>query len=276
MNVTRENIDELSAVVSVSIVEEDYKEVVAKSLKDYRRKANVPGFRPGNVPMGMIQKMYGKSVLVDKVFNLAYDAVFKHIKSENIQILGEPIPSESGNQLNFDTETEFVVKYEIGYSPKIEQFINSDLSFELLRPVASVEKREQLIEQIRQEHGSLVEVESIEGKENLRGTFAELDANGNLVEGGISQEDALVSLLVVKDEETLAAFTGKKAGDVVKVDIVKSFPNEADRSALMGQDIEALNSTSGLFQFTITRIDRFTAHELNQDLFDKVWRKCSD
>ncbi|MEN9444629.1 MAG: Trigger factor, partial [Bacteroidota bacterium] len=271
MNVTIENIDELSAVVSVSIVEGDYKEVVTKSLKDYRRKANIPGFRAGNVPMGMIQKMYGKSVLVEQVFNLAHNAVRSYIQDEKIEILGEPLPYEHGNKLDFETDTEFVVKYEIGFSPKVENFINSDLKFNLLVPAFNDMKKAELVDSIRNEHGTFVAVESIEATENLRGTFVELAADGTALEGGINQENALVALQVVKDDAVLAAFAGKTVGDVVLINMKTAFPNDSDRAALLGVTPEVIDSISDTFSYTIASIERFTPGELNQELFNKVF-----
>jgi trigger factor len=273
MNITRENIDALNAVLKLSFTEEDYAENVSKTLKDYRKKANIPGFRPGMVPMGMVKKMYGKAVLADEVNKLMSQSLSNYLVEEKLPILGEPLPStQEQTPMDFDNDTEFEFLFDVALAPEV----NVELSGEDTVAYYEIDADDELIDQVVESHkgqnGKMQEVDAIEeGTENLRGDFAQLGAKGQVLKTGHKADDVLVALGVVKDEELKEKMKGAKVGDSFSIDVEKSFPNEADRAAMLQVDKEALAEMKQNFQYTITKVERFMPAEVGQELFDKVY-----
>lgn len=227
MNITLNNIDDLNAKISVNITAEDYEEKVEKTLSDYRKKATIPGFRPGKVPMGHIKRMYGKAVLVDEINKLISESLVNYIKDENLNVLGEPLPSEeSENQeIDWDKQKDFEFTFDIGKTPEFEVKLSKreKITYYELQP------EENLIEDTiknytyRNGHNESAD-EIVEADETIKGDLVQLNAENAPLEDGINREEALMSLHVMKDEDIKNTFKNKKIGDIIDFDLKKGIP----------------------------------------------------
>jgi trigger factor len=272
MNISRENIDDLNARISINIEEDDYKNKVEEVLKDYRKKASIKGFRPGKVPMGMIRKMYFKPVLVDEINRMVSEKLMSYIRDEKISILGEPLPSkEDQTPPDFDNQKEFDFKFDIGLSPEVDPEISEKDKIPYYTIKVEDTTIDEQVDEVAKRFGDFIPVEEVTGNELNKAEVSELDAEGNALEEGLSVEEAKMSVEMIKDEEIKKLFKGKKAGDKVSFDISKAYPNEAELSSLLNIDKEKLAELSSMFEATIKEVLKFEKHEVNQELFDKVY-----
>ena len=267
MNIVRENADALTATLTVKIEKSDYEEKVANTLKDYRRKAQVPGFRPGMTPMGMVQKMYGKSVLVDEVFKLMSDAVNTYIQENQLRILGEPLPSESTKPMDFDAQTEFEFSYDMALAPEVSLTVDKSIKIPYYTISVAEAEKQQRIDGYLRYYGKMEGADKVEADD-----LVTVDA-AQSKEGGHSAENALLSLKVIPEAEQ-KKLLGLEAGSRVEVDVRKMLTNDADCAAflkLTKEQLLALSDTT--FTLTVKEIKRLKPAEVNQELFDKVYGK---
>ncbi|MFN3341562.1 MAG: trigger factor [Flavobacteriales bacterium] len=269
MNVTQEKIDDLNAVIKVKLTPEDYRPKYEATLKDYSRKAQVKGFRPGHVPMAMIKKMYGKSILADEVNKLLNDSLYNYINENNLEVLGNPLPIEDQQKVEFHENAEMEFRYEIGFAPKIDLNLSGfKVPYQALK--VDDEMLNKQIDDLRRRYGKLVNAEESIATDMLFGKFEELDENGSLKEGGISNTST-ISIEFLKDEATKKQLTGKKPGDVVDLDPRTVSQGESDLAAMLGVEREVLADLHSKFRFTINEIKRIELAELNAELFDKLF-----
>ena len=272
MNISKENIDDLNAVVTVKLDEGDYQDRVEGILKDYRRKANIKGFRPGKVPMGMIRKMYFKPVLIDELNRIVSDQLMGYIREEKLQILGEPMP-HSGEQkeIEFDNDKEFEFKFDLGLAPEINAEITE--KDKIPHYTIKVEKKviDENVDNVAKRFGEFIKVDQAGDGELITAHLFELDKNEIRTEGGIYVEDASFSLDMIKDEKEKKVFKNKKAGDNVIFDIKKAYPNDTELSALLKIEKEQVDKIQGKFEVEIREVKAFEKHQINQELFDKVY-----
>jgi len=272
MNITRENIDELNGLIRVVIEKSDYETSVENALKDYRRKVNMPGFRPGKVPAGLVKKMYGKAALVDEVNNLLTKDLSKYLVEEKLNILGEPLPNEEQQKsIDWDNDTTFEFVFDLGFAPEVKVSLDKRSKFTSYKVAVSDEMLNQQIEAYTNRFGETQNSDVVEAKGTLRGNIAQLDADGNLKEGGASAEMALISIDIIKDEEIKNLFVGKKVDEEVVFDIKKAYPNNTEVGYLLNIDKEAAEAIDGNFKIVIKEIHKFVPAELNADLFKKVY-----
>ena len=273
MNVTKEQVDALNAVVKVKITREDYEPKVNEVLKKYKRTARVDGFRVGHVPEGLIRKMYGKYTLVDEVNKLVSESLGKFIEDEKLNILGEPIPSEKQAPVDFDQDSEYEFSFDLGLAPEPAFELGKDISMVSYQIKPEEKDLDQYVEQYTRRYGAFVSCDSVEdGKEMVRGNFVQLDAEGQVLEGGVSAEDTAIYLEFVKDDPSKALFTGLKVSDAVVLDVKTAFPNDSEIASMLRinkDKVAELNPSA--FSFTITSISRFRSAEVNQELFDKIY-----
>lgn len=263
MNVTRENIDELNAIVKVDIAKEDYSEKVEKILKDYRKNANIPGFRKGHVPMGMIQKQYGKAVLVDEVNKLLQDALNKYLTEEKLDVLGNPLPKE---QENFDWDRDnYTFEFELGLSPKFEVNMETKEPITHYKIVAGEEMIENQIKQIQKQYGKLTSKEVVEEGDIVAGTFKN-------EEEGIDAT-ASVPLEKINGKENKEKFLGAKVGDTIKLNTKDLFEDEHQLMEFLKVEHDKAHGLDVDVDFTISEINKQELAELNQELFDKLFGK---
>ena len=269
MNIIQENIDELNAVLKVKVVANDYLPKVETALKDYQKKASIPGFRPGKVPAGMIKKMYGKSVMVDEINKLLNDSLHKYLHENKIEVLGNPLP-KADSVIDWDNQQEFEFLYEMGLAPKF----NVDLSPKDKFTYQTVKVDESLVNKyvtdIAKRYGKVENVEVSEETDLLNGDFVELDAHGEILAGGIFKTGSLF-LDRVKDEATKKALIGLKKEDKVVLEAQKISENATDLAALLGIDKEKAESLNCKLQFTVKGVSRLAAAEINQEFFSKIY-----
>lgn len=272
MNVSLKNIDAVSGIVKLEIVKADYAEQVEKSLRNFRQKANVPGFRKGMVPMGMVKKMYGKHVLVEEVNKLVSENLFKYINENKLNVLGEPMPNETEQQpINFDTQEDFEFCFDVALAPEIKIELSKGDKLPYYQVAIDEEMLNQQVDAYTANFGSYDTVEEVEEKDLVKGTIAELE-NGSPKEGGIVVEDAVLMPSYLKDEAEKAKFIGAKANTVIVFNPNKAYEGaEAEIASLLKVDKEAVAGLTGDFSFEIKEITRHKKAELNQELFDKVF-----
>ncbi len=272
MNITKENKEGLNAVIKVNIEEKDYREKVNKIIKDYKKKARIDGFRTGHVPEGLIRKMYGKAILVDEVNKLISESLTKYIREENLKVLGEPLPSkEEQKEINFDTDKDFEFAFEVGLAPEVEIKLSKRDKVPYYDIKVDDELRQKQIEQLTKQFGSFASVEEIADKEMLKGDFVELDDEKKPKEDGIKADDVTISLEMMKDEEILKQFIGKKVGDKVVFNVRKAYPNDTEISSMLRIDKDKAEQVQGDFEYEIKNIQKFVPAEVNQELFDKAY-----
>ncbi|HEY9123847.1 MAG TPA: trigger factor [Bacteroidales bacterium] len=273
MNISKQNVDELNAKIKLSFGKEDYEEKVKKSLNDYRKKINMPGFRPGHVPMGLVEKMYRKPVLIEEVNKLISESLYNYIKEQNLDILGDPIPSETDNKtIDFDNNTEFEFTFDIALTPSFEiSWTKKDKITSYTIPADDTAINKQ-IEYYARRFGKFVTAEVAEKESSITGNLAEVDEKGNLVENGHVAEGVTIYLDLAKDDAEINAFIGAKVGDIVKFDIKKAFPNNVELANLLKVEKHEVDAAPSHFQMTIGAISKFESAAVEQDLFDKVYK----
>ncbi len=271
MNITKNQIDNLNATIKIELGKEDYAERVEKALKDYQKKVVVNGFRQGKTPMGMVKKMYGKSLLVEEINNVLGEALNNYIKDNDLQILGEPLPNET-EQKPFDLDGgNFEFLYDIALSPEVNAKMSKREKVPYYIIKVDDEMVDKQIEGICKNNGNMVVVDEIAGDEFLKGELIELNENGEVKEDGIKNEDASMSLHYMKDEEALNAFKGKKVGEEVKFNAVKAYPNKTDFAAMLGISKEDAEKSGENYCFIIKEIKRYVDAEVNEELFTKLY-----
>ncbi|MCS2889777.1 trigger factor [Parabacteroides faecis] len=272
MNVSLKNIDAVSGIVKLEIVKADYAEQVEKSLRNFRQKANVPGFRKGMVPMGMVKKMYGKHVLAEEVNKLVSENLFNYIRDNKLNILGEPMPNETEQQpINFDTQEDFEFCFDVALAPEIKIELSKSDKLPYYQVAIDEEMMNQQVDAYTANFGAYDQVEEVEEKDMVKGTVAELE-NGSPKEGGIVVEDAVLMPSYMKDEAEKAKFIGAKTNSVIVFNPNKAYEGaEAEIASFLKVDKEAVAGITGDFSFEISEITRHKKAELNQELFDKVF-----
>ena len=272
MNVSLKNIDAVSGIVKLEIVKADYAEQVEKSLRNFRQKANVPGFRKGMVPMGMVKKMYGKHVLVEEVNKLVSENLFSYIRENKLNILGEPMPNESEQKpINFDTQEDFEFCFDVALAPEINITLSKSDKLPYYEVAIDDEMLNQQIDAYTANFGTYDKADEVEEKDMVKGTVAELE-NGSPKEGGIVVEEAVLMPAYMKDEAEKAKFVGAKVNSVVVFNPNKAYEGaEAEIASFLKVDKEAVAGITGDFSFEITEITRHQKAEMNQELFDKVF-----
>lgn len=272
MNVSLINNDSVRGLIKLEIVKSDYEAAVEKSLRSFRQKANVPGFRKGVVPMGMVKKMYGKQALLEEVNRLVSDNLFKYIRENNLNILGEPLASEAEpSALDFDKDEDFVFNFDVALAPEI----NINMSKEDTLPYYEVKIDDDMlnkqVEAYTANFGTYEAGEEVEEKDLVKGTVAELE-NGAPKEGGVVVENAVLMPMYIKDEAEKAKFIGSKVNTVVVFNPNKAYEGaEAEIASFLHVEKEKVAELTGDFSFEIKEISRHKNAELNQELFDKVF-----
>lgn len=271
MKVVREDIDALNAILKVEVAPADYEPQVKQQLEKYRKTAKVPGFRPGTVPMSMIQKQYGKAVLAEEMNKIVNNALYTFIQENKISILGNPIPKEDSVPTgNFDNPADFAFEYEIGLSPEIKVNLSSKNTFDYNVVKIDDELVGKQIDDLRRRYGKIASSEKVGENDMILAQFVELNEDDSIKEGGI-MHSSTISVEFVEDKATKKALTGLKAGDKAIVDPAKVSRGGKDTAAMLGIKVEQLDKISNKFQMTITEIKHIELAELNQELFDKLF-----
>lgn len=263
MKVVQKSIDDLTFNVALTIEKGDYDPKVKKLLSDYRKRADIKGFRKGMAPMSLIEKMHGKTALLDSVNELISEGLNNHIKENNLNIIGEPLPSATEQKsIDWDNDESFEFVFDLAFAPKFELEVNSDIKVPYHEVDITDESKKEYRSNLLRQYGSLEPAEMIEEEDFI---IADLSQEGMSIEG------TYITLRSIADEETKKAFIGKKAGDVIELDVNKSFANEADRAALLKVKKEELESINPNFKVEIKEVKRFAEAKADQTLFDRIF-----
>ena len=272
MNITRENIDNVNAVINIAIEKADYEKQVADVLKDYRQKASIPGFRPGKVPMGLIQKKFGTAILVEEVNKLLSQNLSKYLVDEKLPILGEPLPNEEKQeQIDWEKDDDFSFAFDIALAPEVNVSLDKRNKFKYYKITVSDEMIKQQEDMAASQLGQNVPVDVAKEDSSVRGDFVQLDADGSEVEDGIAPQGVLLAVDKIKDEEIKNAFVGCKKDDVIIFDPVKAFDNRHEVGHMLNIKHEEADELNSEFRFTVTEILQFEKAELNEELFKKLY-----
>lgn len=272
MNITRENTDDLNAILKVQVEKTDYEGNVEKVLRDYRKKANIKGFRPGMVPFGLIKKMYGRAVQIDEINKVVTENIQKFLTDEKIEILGDPLPRPDENEdIDFDTRESFTFSFDLGLAPVFETLLSKKNKVTYYEIAADDKMKNDYLDNYSRRYGSFEKAETSEEKDILKGKIEALDENGNPLPDGLFADDTTLSVELVKDEEIRNQFIGKKETDAVTFDLRKALPNDNEIAGLLKRKKEEIEKIDGNFRFTINEISRFRKAELNQELFDRIY-----
>lgn len=274
MNIKRKDIDANNAVLSVNIEKNDYAEKVEKQLREYRKKASMPGFRPGMVPLGLLKKMYGKSITGEQINELVSNALYNYINDNKINVLGNPLASENQTEIDFETPENFEFLFELGIAPEVK----IELSQKDKVPYYEIKVEEKDIDNAIKSYagrfGKYEKVDSFGDNDMLKGDLLELDSEGKIMEDkGIHIDDAVLfpKYAMKGSPKEQKLFEGKKVGETVVFNPQKAIDNEQEIASLLKISKDYVKNITADFKFIIKEITRFEEAQINQDLFDKTF-----
>ncbi|MBQ2779467.1 MAG: trigger factor [Bacteroidaceae bacterium] len=269
MEFTLTNLDATSARLVVKVVEADYSAQVEKTLKNFRQKANIPGFRPGMVPMGLIKKQYGTAVKAEEINKILQQKIFEYIKENNVDMLGEPLPcEEQQSTIDFVNGKEFTFEFEIALAPKFDATLGAEDKLPYYRIQPTDEMIDSQVQSYAQRCGEYKQVEAFENGDMLKGHLVEA------CEGGVDVREAVLMPSYMKNDEQKALFDGAKVDDVITFNPFAAYNgNEAELASLLKVEKSDVAAHNGDFTLTITEITRFVASEINQNVFDAAFGK---
>ncbi len=273
MNITQKSTSDLALQLTMKVVESDYAEEVKKSLTNYRKQANIPGFRPGMVPFGMIKKQYGEAVTADVVSNLIGTEIDKYIKEQKLEILGQPMPdTEEQKLVDFKNEKEFTFNYIIGLKPEIDFKVDESYKIQYNKLMAQDEDVDKYIDEARMKMGTQSNPETTSENDVVMGTLTELAEDGKETkEGGIVNDKATFSLEKIKLKTIKTKFVGKKVGAAIKFNPAKAFKSDAELATILGITAPEAADIKGDFKFDIVEISHIEEAEMNEEFFSKVY-----
>ena len=273
MDITKENIDDLNAVIKLQINDKDYEPRINEVLKDYRKKASIKGFRQGKVPMGIIKKMYGTAVLAEEVDKLVSESLSKYLTDEKLNILGQPLPSKNQKTIELETEKEFEFLFDIALAPEFELALNKKNKIPFYTIKVDDKLIEKQIENYKNQYGKSEQGDAVTEKSYIKADLEQLDENNNVIEDGVKSEDTYIALDLMKDDSIKTKFIGAIVNQVVEFDVKKAYPNDTEVAGMLKIEKEAVADLNPNFQVSIKEINNFYPAEVNQELFDKVFGK---
>ena len=273
MKISFDCADKINGILTMTVEPADYQEKVEKTLKDYRKKAQVPGFRPGNVPMGMIKRQYGTAVKVDEVNRLLGEKLYEYIRENKIQMLGEPLPNtEKQVAQDFEKDGDLTFVFDIAVAPEFEAKLSGRDKIPYYNITVDDKLIGQQVEMYQSQAGEFVKADVFSGNDTITGDLRQLDENGNTLEGGITTEAGMVMPAYIKEESQKKLFDGCKPGDIITFNPKKAYPdNDAEVAALLKVKKEDIADVNSDFSFQVTEIRHFQPAEVNQTLFDRVF-----
>ena len=272
MKITFDCPDKINGQLTMTIEPADYQEQVEKTLKNYRKKAQVPGFRPGMVPMGMIKKQYGTAVKVEEINKLMGEKLYGYIQENKIEMLGEPLPSEKQVPQDFEKEGDLTFVFDIAVAPEFKVELTDKDKIDYYQIKVEDKLIDDQVQMYASQAGEFVKAETFSGNDTITGDMRELDADGNTKEGGIAAEGAMVMPAYIKDEDQKKLFDGCKAGDIITFNPKKAYPdNDAEVASLLKVQKDDVKDLTADFSYQITEIRHFQPADVDQKLFDRVF-----
>lgn len=270
MNITFEKTGNVTGVLTLNIEKADYEANVKKGLQTAQKKVQMPGFRPGHVPAGMVKKMYGTQIKAEEVQKLISEKLYAYIQENNLDVLGEPIAHD--DQVDIEKDDNFVLHFDLGLSPEMNVELSSNDTVDYYDINVTEEMVDAQVKRMAQQAGHPENVQSYEERDILRGILAQLDENGQPVEGGIVVESASLMPTYFKNDEQKALFNGAKVNDILVINPFKAYEgNEAEVSSLLKVKKEEVAQYTGDFSFQVNEISRFVPAEINQEFFNAVF-----
>jgi trigger factor len=269
MNIIKQDIDALNAEITISLTPADYETKVNEGIKKVQKQANMPGFRPGKVPAGLIKKQYGTQIMVDEINKLLNDTIYKFIEENKLEILGNPLPKDQ-TSVDFVNQKDFEFVYMLGLAPNFSINLDSKNVFTYKTVKVDDELVNKYVSDVRRNYGQPINPEVSGEKDVVFVDINELDENGEIKAGGIFKSTSL-SYERLKNEAGKAKLLGLKKEDKVVVNINDLFSDSVDKSVTLGIDKEVAESNNSNLQLTVKNISRMEEAELNQDLFDRIY-----
>lgn len=274
MNISFECPDKVNGLMTITIEEADFSADVEKTLKDYRKKANYPGFRPGQVPMNLIRRQYGSAVKMDVINKKLGESLQKYLSDNNINMIGEPLASEKQEPQDLEKDAPYIFVFDIAVAPEFDVTLGQDDTVDYYDITVDDKVIDDQVSAIASRAGKYEQVDDYQDNDMLKGDLRELDAEGNTLEGGITVEGAVLMPSYIKVDDQKKLFDGAKKGDIITFNPRKAYPeSDVEVSSLLKIKKEEVAAHTGDFSFQITEISRFKAHEVNQELFDLVLGK---
>ena len=273
MKVSFDCPDKINGLLTVTIEEDDFKNDVEKELKNYRKRANVPGFRPGMVPMGLIRRQYGNAVKMDVVNNKLSEEVNKYIQDNKINMLGMPLGSEKQTPVDLEKDAHYTFMFDIAVAPEFDIELSDKDAIDYYDITVDDKLVDQQVDGFASRFGAYQKAEEYKEGDVLKGDLRELDAEGNTKEGGVEVEGATVMPQYLKDDDQKKLFEGAKAGDIITFNPYKAYAGGAEVATLLKVEREKKDDYQGDFSYQITEVQHFEKHAVDQELFDQVFGK---
>lgn len=272
MNITKENIDDLNAVLKVKIEKPDYEDKVETVLKDYRKKATIKGFRPGMVPIGLVKKMYGRAVQIDEINKIVTENIQKYIADEKLEILGDPLPkADEQEKINFETQEDFIFTFELGLTPDVELKLSKKNKVNQYEIIVDEKMRKEYLENYTRRYGELKKADQTEEKDVVKGRIEAIDDNCNVIPEGPIVEETSLGIDIIKDKKIKKEFIGKHISDSIDFDLKKAYPNDTEIAGILHKKKEEVAELGANYRFTINEISRFYPAEPGKELFDRIF-----
>lgn len=271
MNITQEKIDNLNAIIKVQLNETDYQDKIENQLKEYRKNASIPGFRKGHVPMGMIKKMVGTNLLVEELNKILSQSLQDYLIKEKLDVLGNPLPKmDEEEKIDWENQKEFEFNYEVGLAPNVTLDKLDKYKFDVYKIKVTDKDVKKYVDDLARRYGKMTNPEVAEADDMLFGKFEELDATGNIKEGGINHSSVVI-IKSVTDKKLQKELVGAKKGNSFKINPKTVSEYETDQAQALGIEVSQLKSIISQFNYTVEKVNRVIPSEINQELFDKVF-----
>ena len=273
MELTTENIGHLESIIKIQITAADYLENVNNSLKDYRKKVDLKGFRKGMVPMGVVKKMVGKAILGEEINKLVSKGLTDFLQKGELNILGEPLPSlKEQTPIDWDTQSDFEFVFDVGLSPEFDVKLSFDedhVPYYVIQ--VTDEMIDEQVDKFKQQFGEMNDQDVVEKESGIIGDLVELDDEGNVKEGGVEAKDAKLLVALIKDEEIQNSLIGANQQQIISFNLRKAFPNDTEIATMLGIEKDVVADLNSDFQLTIKEISKYIHGEVDQKLFDQIY-----
>lgn len=271
MNITQEKTGDLTSTVKVELTQDDYQGKIDKTLKELQRNANLKGFRPGKVPMGIIKKMYGTQVLADEVNKTVSDSLNNYLKDNNLELLGHPLSNiEKTKQIDFENDKNFDFYFDIAVAPEFDLELSDKIEVDYYDIEVDDKKLDFYVDDVKKRNGTPVPADTVEEEDIVKGNIVQLGEDGTILEGGLMHETSFIPKYF-KDEKVKESFIGKKKGDKIVFNPLTASGNAQETASMLGITKEEAEKMNSDFEFTISEISRNQPAELNEELYKKIY-----
>ena len=271
MNISFDNSAKTSGKLTITIEEADYQKDFEKELKSYRKRANVPGFRPGNAPMAMVKRQIGPSLLIDVLNKLVGKTIYDYVGEQKIDMLGEPMPSAEQTPIDIEKPAPYTFMFDIAIAPELNVTLGADDTIPYYNIAVDEKLVDSQVEMYAGRNGSYVKAETYTDGDMLKGDLRQLDAEGNTLEGGITLSEAIISPKYIKNEEQQKLFADAKMGDIITFNPRKAYENDTELAAFLKVEKEQVFIYTGDFSYQVTEVSHYEPHAIDAELFSLAY-----